>query len=142
MFNYCRLHESSGYLTKGTVGSAGYDISSSIDYVLKPNESKLINTGISVAIDNGWVIFIKDRSGIASKHMIRIGAGVIDSDYRGEVKVLMHNMSSVDYTINLGDRIAQLVPLKTNDNEYEPRLISSMDIDTTRGIQGFGSTGI
>ena len=86
--------------------------------------------------------FLKSRSGLASKKWLEVGAGVIDADYRGEVKVLLHNHSDEDVVFNYGDRIAQLCIIKISEADVEP--VMSLDElgDTSRGTDGFGSTGL
>lgn len=126
-----------------TAGSAGMDLSANIenDTVIKKGERMLIPTGISIALpDNNCVAYIYARSGLAIKHGITLSnsVGVIDSDYRGEIKVGIINLGNEDYTIKKGERIAQMV--------FAPILLAELletdDLDETeRGGGGFGSTG-
>jgi dUTP pyrophosphatase len=120
-----------------TLGSAGYDLRSTIPTLLYPGDQQLIPTGFSWEIPEGWVGIIKDRSGLATKHT-RTAAGVVDSDYRGEVKVLLRNASPDKMEIQEGDRIAQLlvVPCLHEPLEEVGELAPS-----SRGENGFGSTG-
>ena len=99
----------------------------------------LISTGLSMSIPAGNYGRIAPRSGLAAKHMIDVGAGVIDADYRGEVKVLLFNLSDVDFTVKAEDRIAQIIIEK-----YTPCELVEVDElpDTVRGAGGFGSTGV
>lgn len=118
--------------------SAGYDLYANQGCNLLPGESCLIGTGIAMEIPDGFVGLIMSRSGSAVKHGIEKGAGVIDSDYRGEVKVLLRNFSNDTFFINPGDRIAQMIIVQYLSLEIEEveRLTS-----TDRGEGGFGSTG-
>lgn len=128
---------------KATSGSAGADLFACIDAsaVVKPGERLLIPTGIAMEIPFGYGGFVFPRSSVASKHGVSLAncVGVIDSDYRGEISVPVINHSDKDYTINAGDRIAQLVIMPVEDAEYETAEELS---DTVRGSGGFGSTGV
>ena len=127
-----------------TNGSAGMDLSACIDepIVIKKGEIAFVPTGIAISLpSNEYVAYIYARSGLACKNGITLanGVGVIDSDYRGELKCAMINLGSEDFTINFGDRIAQLV--------IAPVCIAEINItdeldDTKRGAGGFGSTGV
>nr|CAD2175557.1 unnamed protein product [Meloidogyne enterolobii] len=99
----------------------------------------LVPTGIQIALPEGCYGRIAPRSGLASKNFIDVGAGVIDPDYRGELKVLLFNFSDADFKISVGDRIAQLVCTPF----VKPALVEVTNLDETdRGDNGFGSTGI
>ena len=91
---------------KGSALAAGYDLVSSEDISVKSKTRQLVSTGISMAIPGGYYGRVAPRSGLAVKNFIDVGAGVIDSDYRGEVKVLLFNFSDIDFEIKKGDRIA------------------------------------
>ncbi|MDD5361520.1 MAG: dUTP diphosphatase [Ignavibacteria bacterium] len=125
-----------------TEGSAGMDLSSASDekIVIKRGEAKLIPTNLIIEIPAGYEGQIRPRSGLALKHGITVlnSPGTVDSDYRGEVKVLLINHGSNDFVINFGDRIAQLIIAK-----YEKASFKSSDnlSDTSRGGGGYGSTG-
>ena len=99
----------------------------------------MVGTGLAFGIPEGNYGRIAPRSGLAAKHSIDVGAGVIDSDYRGEVKVLLFNFSDVDFKFNEGDRIAQMIIEK-----YTMTLITEVEKldETVRGDGGFGSTGV
>ena len=125
-----------------TEGSSGMDLMAFIESSIKidPNTSAIIPTGISVAIPNDVEIQIRPRSGLAAKSSISVlnTPGTIDSDYRGEIKVILFNHSSKEFIVNNNDRIAQiiLVPiLKINFEEVDKLP------ETVRGSGGFGSTG-
>lgn len=124
-----------------TPGSAGMDLRSSHDAIIKPGESVMIATGLAIALENGFEAQIRPRSGLAAKHQITVlnTPGTIDSDYRGEIKVILVNHSKVDFEIKEGDRIAQMIIAK-----YElPNIYEVSDLGKTdRGNKGFGSTGV
>ena len=118
-------------------GDLGYDIFADEDVVFKRNEFKLIKTGIGVQAYPNSGFFIKDRSSVASSGLVT-HAGVIDAGYQGEVKILFHNIADKMMHINKGDKIAQLVPVKTTKFE----ILEVTDFHSTkRGEHGFGSTG-
>ncbi|HMS64711.1 MAG TPA: dUTP diphosphatase [Ignavibacteria bacterium] len=126
-----------------TRGSAGMDLSSSSEekIILSSFERKLIPTNLIMEIPSDYEGQVRPRSGLALKHGITVlnTPGTIDSDYRGEIKVLLINLGKEDFEINFGDRIAQLVISK----HITANLISSTDInETERGDGGYGSTGI
>ena len=126
-----------------TVGSAAMDLRACIDadVTIAAGQRAIIPTGIAIALPGAdFVALICARSGLASKFGITManGVGVIDSDYRGELKVALHNSSDTDYTIHDGDRIAQLMVLPV----VQPTLQMVDELDETeRGEGGFGSTG-
>ena len=125
-----------------TDGSSGVDLSAFLDkeVVIKPNSSDLIPTGLQVAIPEEFEIQIRPRSGLAAKESIGVlnSPGTIDSDYRGELKIILFNHSNKDFIINNGDRIAQMVLVPILKMEFEE--VDSLP-DTVRGRGGFGSTG-
>ena len=124
--------------TRGTEHSAGFDLYAPERVDIPAGQSYLVGTGISMAIPNGWFGQINPRSSLASKKKIRVGARVIDADYRGEVFINLHNDGDTVYEIKKGDRIAQVV--------FMPFLGDVIQVDeldyTKRGNGGFGSTGI
>jgi dUTP pyrophosphatase len=124
--------------TRKTAGSVGYDLYSIGTFTLKAHSRKLIPTGIIIEFIHPYYGLIKSRSGLSVHNGIEAGAGVIDTDYRGEIHVLLHNFSNVDYEIIRGERIAQMLILIMNEVEFE--VSQSADI-TERGFGGFGSTG-
>lgn len=124
------------------VGDAGLDLRAAEDAVLKPFQRQALSCGISVAIPAGYAGFVLPRSGLAAKHGISIvnAPGLIDSNYRGVIKVILINLDSEQsFEIKRGDRIAQLVILETPPVELSE--VSDLD-DTSRGKGGFGSSGI
>jgi dUTP pyrophosphatase len=126
-----------------TEGSSGMDLRANVDetIVLKPFERYLVPTGISIEIPRGYEAQIRARSGLAIKHGISLvnGIGTIDSDYRGEIKVILINLGNENFEIKKGDRIAQMIFAKIEMAEVrEVKAIESSD----RGSGGFGHTGL
>ena len=125
-----------------TDGSSGVDLSAFLKkkVVIKPNSSELIPTGLQVAIPEELEIQIRPRSGLAAKESIGVlnSPGTIDSDYRGELKIILFNHGKEDFIINNGDRIAQMVLVPIIKMEFEE--VDSLP-NTVRGQGGFGSTG-
>ena len=123
-----------------TQGSSGVDLRSSEDYIIKPFERALVATGIKLAIPVGYEVQVRPRSGLALKHGIIIpnAPGTIDSDYRGEVKVILMNLGREDFIIKAGDRIAQLILAPVAKISWEE--CTELE-ETARGSGGFGSTG-
>lgn len=123
-----------------TKDSAGLDLHSVEQVTLKPLERKLVDTGINVAIPQGYEGQIRPRSGLSWKHGITVlnSPGTIDADYRGPLRVMLVNLSGEEYTVNVYDRIAQLVIAA-----YAKVTIEEVDelSETKRGALGFGSTG-
>ena len=125
-----------------TINSAGVDLKAFLDkpLELKPLERKIIRTGIKLALPEGFEAQVRPRSGLAAKHGISIlnSPGTIDSDYRGEIGVILVNLSNQTFTVNRGDRIAQLVLTKYEKINW--KIIKELP-KTNRGFGGFGSTG-
>ena len=126
-----------GYATDG---AAGMDVVSAEDATLAPGGRAAIATGFSMAIPPGYEVQVRPRSGLALKHGVTClnTPGTIDSDYRGEVKVILANLGNEDFVIARGDRIAQLVPAPVQRAVLDE--VDSLE-DTARGAGGFGSTG-
>ncbi|MFZ9469553.1 MAG: dUTP diphosphatase [Rickettsiales bacterium] len=126
-----------------TAGSAGMDLLASIDddIILKSGEIQLIKTGIAIALENGYEAQIRPRSGLALKNGITVlnSPGTIDSDYRGEICVILINHSKKDFTITRGMRIAQMVIARFEQAEIHQ--VDNLN-ETVRGLSGFGSTGV
>jgi len=120
-------------------GDAGLDLYSVEDVNLNPGEWKAIPTGIAVEIPKGYVGLIKDRSGLALKYALHCLAGVIDENYRGEIKVVVINLGREKVFIQKGTRIAQL--LLVPYLKVEPIEVEELS-DTERGEKGFGSSGV
>ena len=118
-------------------GDAGLDIYTLEDKVLWHGEQMALRTGVACAIPPGYVGVIKPRSGLALKHQIDTKAGIIDSNYRGEVVVILRNDGIREYAFNKGDRIAQLLVLPCITESIE---VDELD-DTDGGASGFGASG-
>jgi dUTP pyrophosphatase len=132
-----KIHKDAKIPCYGHVGDAGLDLFSVMECVLKGGEVRAISTGIQIAIPDGYAGLIWDKSGISLKNIHRL-AGVVDSGYRGEIKVVMTNLGTEAFSVEKGMKIAQMliqpvVKVKVVDTEL-------LD-DTSRGENGFGSTG-
>jgi dUTP pyrophosphatase len=125
---------------RATEGSAGFDIASAEGAVLQPMERRLFGTGFAVAIPEGWEIQIRPRSGLAYKHGITLPntPATIDSDYRGELKVALVNLSAEPFTVERGMRIGQLVVAQVPEATFKE--VAELPA-SGRGAGGFGSTG-
>jgi len=125
-----------------TSGSSGLDLQAFIkkDVILKPKEIILVPTGLSIAVEDNLEVQIRPRSGLAAKNKISIlnTPGTIDSDYRGEIKVILINLGEKNFLIKKGDRIAQMVLCPVVKAEFE--IVNELP-KTIRGMRGFGSTG-
>ena len=123
--------------------SAGMDLYANIDepITLKPLERTLVKTGLFISLPEGYEAQVRPRSGLAFKNGITVlnTPGTIDADYRGEIGVILVNLSSQDFTINDGDRIAQMVIAKHETATWEE--VENLD-ETNRGEGGFGSSGV
>lgn len=143
MIKFKRLDHGEGLPlpTYQTPGAAGMDICSAVTCFISSGDKRVVPTGFACAIPEGWELQVRPRSGLAAKQMVTVGnaPGTIDSDYRGEIGVLLFNHGRSVFAIKRGDRIAQIVPKQT------PRLeiVEVDDLDATdRGSGGFGSTGV
>ena len=125
-----------------TIASAGMDLRAHIvdAIVLKPLERKIIPTGLFMELPVGYEAQVRPRSGLAAKHGVSVlnSPGTIDADYRGEIGVILVNLSNDIFTINNGDRVAQMVIAKHERTEWNEVINLS---ETSRGEGGFGSTG-
>ena len=125
-----------------TADSAGMDLRADIDkpIVLKPLDRKLIPTGLKIALPVGYEAQIRPRSGLAIKYGVTVlnSPGTIDADYRGEVCVILVNLSNVDFVVNPSERIAQMVVAKHEQVDFQ--IVETLD-ETERGDGGFGHTG-
>jgi len=117
---------------------AAFDLSAAEDAELAPGEKKLVATGLAMAIPQGYAGLIWDRSGMAAKHSMHVLAGVVDSGYRGEVKIVLINLGSETYRVEKGARIAQMLiqPIAC------PMIVEGELDETKRNTGGFGSTGV
>lgn len=126
-----------------TPGAAGMDVVSAETLTLKPGARHAVATGFAIAIPPGWEVQVRPRSGLALNHGITClnSPGTIDSDYRGEVKVILANLGDEAFAIARGDRIAQLVPARVERADFT--VVAALDpADSPRGTGGFGSTGV
>ena len=125
-----------------TPGSAGMDLKANIDepFVLKPLERQIVPTGLFIALPDGYSADIQPRSGLAAKYGVTVAnsPGLCDPDYRGEIKVILINLSNENFVVNPGERIAQLVIRHFEKVEWNE--VSTLD-ETERGEGGFGHTG-
>ncbi len=134
-----RLSSNAMIPSKGTKGSAYYDLYAAEDALLKPGLTRVITTGWLVEVRLGYFLDVRSRSGMASEGVFVANApGTVDADYRGELKVILINLSRAPYYVAVGDRIAQcaLMPVIWCDFEEAVELSS-----TERGCKGYGSTG-
>lgn len=140
------LHPDAKLPTRADPGAAGYDlyatesayiVGTRSDAVL-PDSRAIIPTGISLVIPEGYYARIAPRSGLAAKHGIDVLAGVVDSSYRGEIKVILVNLSSEGFSVYAGDRIAQLIIEKCHDADWQ--VVDTLP-ESARGAGGFGSSG-
>ena len=124
-----------------TSGAAGMDICAAESLTLRAGKRHAVATGFAFAIPDGYEVQVRPRSGLALKHGITClnTPGTIDSDYRGEVKVILANLGDEDFVINTGDRIAQIVVAPVTQGVLVE--VDALD-DTERGAGGFGSTGV
>ena len=131
-----RLHE------YATPGSAGMDLKANIDepFVLKPFERQIVPTGLFIALPDGYSADIQPRSGLAAKYGVTVAnsPGLCDPDYRGEIKVILINLSNENFVVNPGERIAKLVIRHFEKVEWNE--VATLD-ETERGEGGFGHTG-
>lgn len=142
ILNVKRLREETALPERKTEGSAGYDLCACVaaPFTLEPGEMAMFPTGLAAEIPQGTAGFIFTRSGLGIKHGVAVsnGVGVIDSDYRGEIHVGLRNSSKYPYTIQPGERIAQLIILPVCLPQV--REVEELS-ETQRGQGGFGSTG-
>jgi dUTP pyrophosphatase len=136
-FKFIKNHDAVN-LTKKNELDAGLDLHAAESLEIKPFSRALVSTDIAVEILPGYVGLVKARSGLAVNYGIMVGAGVIDSGYRGEVKVLLFNMGETTFEIKKGDRIAQLLTVQCNLGTYQQVEYLS---GSERGANGFGSSG-
>ena len=125
-----------------TIASAGMDLRAHIeqDIILKPLERSIVPTGLFMALPVGYEAQVRPRSGLAVKYGLTVlnSPGTIDADYRGEIGVILVNLSNADFTIKNGERVAQMVIAKHERAKWNP--VQSLS-ETSRGAGGFGSTG-
>jgi len=127
---------------RATTGAAGYDLKSVEEYYLQPGETKLIKTSFCWCIPEGYVGMVCSRSGLALKHSVFVlnAPGIVDSDYQGNVGIILHNASSGAFVIKPDDRIAQMVIVKSFPAVFT--VVEQFNENSLRGSGGFGSTGV
>jgi dUTP pyrophosphatase len=133
-----KLVENAQLPTRGSPGAVGYDLTSTEGYVVLPGKRAVVSTGISIQLPPGVYGRVAPRSGLAVKNGLQVGAGVIDPDYTGEIKIVIFNHDDNPFVIKPGYRIAQLILECCETPEVEE--VTQVD-DTERGEGGFGSTG-
>ncbi len=124
-----------------TEGSSGFDLHAVEEVIIKPHSVGLVKIGICLSLEVGYELQVRTRSGLALNHQVVVlnSPGTVDNDYRGEIKVILANLSDKDFKVQVGDRIAQGVVQKT----YKAEFIECERLDeTSRGSGGFGSTGV
>ena len=124
--------------TRGSGGAVGYDLYSTDEVMVPPTHRALVGTSVAIVLPPGVYGRVAPRSGLAVKHGIQVGAGVVDPDYTGEVKVVLFNHGDKDFEVKKGDRIAQLVLERCETPPVEE--VGTVE-ETDRGSGGFGSTG-
>lgn len=132
-----KLHPDAVMPIRQTSGAAGSDLFALEGLVIAPGGRGLVRTGIAIALPRGYEAQIRPRSGLALRHGVSAQFGTIDSDYRGELLVLLHNFGEVEYRVEARDRIAQLVVAPVADARFVEMALD----DTERGAGGFGHTG-
>ncbi|XP_049574723.1 deoxyuridine 5'-triphosphate nucleotidohydrolase, mitochondrial [Syngnathus scovelli] len=139
VLRFAKLSEHATTPTRGSPKAAGFDLYSAYDYSIGPMDKAIVKTDIQIAVPHGCYGRVAPRSGLAAKHFIDVGAGVVDEDYRGNVGVVLFNFSKQTFEVKKGDRIAQLVC----ERIAYPELVEEERLDDTeRGTGGFGSTGL
>jgi len=134
-----KLRQEAVLPAKGSEEAAGFDLSAAEATIVPAGGKSIAKTALSVAVPEGTYARIAPRSGLAAKHMIHCGAGVVDYDYRGEVGVVLFNYGSTDFAVAVGDRVAQMILEEIDMADCIE--VESLD-DTARGAGGFGSTGV
>ena len=134
-----KLNNNAALPKRSTDGAAGYDLCASQDCTIPAGGKGLVQTGLAISFPAGLYARIAPRSGLALKKFIDVGAGVVDSDYRGEVGVVLFNHGDQDFVVKMGDRIAQLILEKIDTPSVQE--VQGLE-DSVRGTGGFGSTGV
>jgi len=136
----CKLHPDAHLPTyaHGPLEDAGLDLRAVERAVLEPGVAQAVPTGIAIELPPGCEAQVRPRSGMALKHSLTVNFGTIDPGYRGEIRVVMFNLGRANYTVEKGDRIAQLVVARYEAIEWEEGQLG----DSSRGTGGFGSSGV
>jgi len=125
-------------LEQRVFGNAGIDLYSAEEGILLGGQRMAVSVGIATSFNPEYYMRVAPRSGLAAKHGINVLAGVIDSSYRGEWKVILHNTTNTSFVFHKGDRIAQAIPERISNDDFQ--FVEELT-DTSRGFGGFGSTG-
>ena len=133
------LQENAVLPKRGSEGAIGYDLSASYNCVIPSRGKGLVRIGLAIRLPSGVYARIAHRSGLALKKFINVGAGVVDSDYRGELGFVLYNHSKEDFKVNKGDTVAQLILERIKTPVVQK--VQALD-PTDRGARGFGSTGM
>ena len=147
MFKIAKVEPNAIIPSRANPFDAGMDLSACENTIVPAKGQKTVDTGIAIEFPNDCYARIAPRSGLAHKHGIDVGAGVIDYSYTNKIKVILFNHSDTDFVVNEGDRIAQLIfekiyiPSNIVVISYE-QLIRDMEISNSRGLNGFGSSGV
>ena len=136
-----RLHPDAKIPVKTTEGASCFDLSAVEDGVIPPGGRALIKTGLAMAVERGFEVQVRSRSGLALKHGVSVlnSPGTVDSDYRGEVGVILINNGDKPFSFSRGDRVAQAAVVQVAIGRIEE--VQTLE-DTERGVGGFGSTGV
>jgi len=140
-FYFAKVQPTATIPQRATLGSAGYDLSACEEAVVPARGYKMVNTGIATQFPSDHYARIAPRSGLTLKKGLLVGAGVIDSDYTGEMRVILFNHTDNDFSIQVGDRIAQLIFERISTPEVKEVYYDELS-QTERGAGGFGSTGV
>lgn len=132
-----KLHPAAALPSRQTKGSAGFDLTAIEDTMILAGGRGLVRTGLAIALPRGYEAQVRPRSGLALRHGVSAHFGTIDSDYRGEILVLLHNFGAENHRITAGERIAQMVVAPVADARFVEMELD----DTERGPGGFGHTG-
>ncbi|XP_050990537.1 deoxyuridine 5'-triphosphate nucleotidohydrolase, mitochondrial isoform X1 [Labeo rohita] len=138
VLKFAKLTENATTPSRGSNRAAGFDLYSAYDYSIGPMDKALVKTDIQIAVPHGYYGRVAPRSGLAVKHFIDVGAGVVDEDYRGNLGVVLFNFNKEPFEVKKGDRIAQLICERICYPQLQE--LQTLD-DTERGAGGFGSTG-
>jgi len=141
MYRVAKIHPQAQVPKRATVGSAGMDLVACVDAVVPPGSQWVaVETGIVLQFPNTVYARVAPRSGLAFKNGIQVGAGVVDSDYTGSIKVILFNHGTEPFNVRAGDRIAQIIFEKIETPVLEECAFENLHV-TERGAGGFGSTG-
>ncbi|XP_027035357.1 deoxyuridine 5'-triphosphate nucleotidohydrolase, mitochondrial [Tachysurus fulvidraco] len=138
VLKFAKLTEHATTPTRGSAKAAGFDLYSAYDYSIAPMDKAIVKTDLQIAVPAGCYGRVAPRSGLAAKHFIDVGAGVVDEDYRGNVGVVLFNFGKETFQVKKGDRVAQLVCERICYPDLQE--LQTLD-ETERGTGGFGSTG-